>query len=180
MHSATGHREHRAIAAHLAEAFDLLARQPGASYDAARGRCRASSHCSGVTGTVRMALRCSDMALWDALARSRECRSPLCWVASRGRCRAYDSRGLGLMEPDRPVERSGCAARKRIEGRQASAGVSVGQRGYLRLEGRSPCCRRRRRHHGGLQSGAYGGRGDRARTPTREGGDLLARGTDPP
>jgi len=55
----------------------------------------------GVTGTVRMALLLFDMALWDALARSKGV--PLAaLLGSRPRnLQAYDSRGLGLMEPDR-------------------------------------------------------------------------------
>jgi mandelate racemase len=90
----------RAIAAHLAEAFDLLAGNSVTPYDASRilGRQFALL---GVTGTVRMALSLFDMALWDALARSRE--MPLATLlGSKPRdLQAYDSRGLGLMELDR-------------------------------------------------------------------------------
>src|ERR1700756_1596015 len=90
----------RAIAAHLAEAFDLLASRPVTPYDAARSLSRQFA-LLGVTGTVRMALSLFDMALWDALARSRG--MPLAaLLASQPRAlQAYDSRGLGLMEPDR-------------------------------------------------------------------------------
>jgi mandelate racemase len=50
---------------------------------------------------VRMALSLFDMALWDALARSRG-MSLAALLGSKPRdLQAYDSRGLGLMEPDR-------------------------------------------------------------------------------
>src|SRR6516165_12097569 len=90
----------RAIAAHLAEAFDQLTGSSVMPYDAARSLSRQFA-LLGVTGTVRMALSLFDMALWDALARTRN--MPL--AALLGSCprdlQAYDSRGLGLMEPDR-------------------------------------------------------------------------------
>src|SRR5262249_23288747 len=60
----------RAMAGHLAEAFDLLAGSPVTPQDAARSLSRQFA-LLGVTGTVRMALSLFDMALWDALARSR-------------------------------------------------------------------------------------------------------------
>jgi mandelate racemase len=90
----------RAIAAHLAEAFDLLAGSPVTPYDAARSLSRQFA-LLGVTGAVRMALSLFDMALWDALAQSRG--MPLAaLLGSRPQdLQAYDSRGLGLMEPDR-------------------------------------------------------------------------------
>jgi mandelate racemase len=90
----------RAIAAHLAEAFGLLAGSAVTPYDAARSLSRQFA-LIGVTGTVRMALSLFDMALWDAFARSRG--MPLAaLLGSRPRdLQAYDSRGLGLMEPDR-------------------------------------------------------------------------------
>ena len=90
----------RAIAAHLAEAFALLTGGSVMPYDAARFLSRQFA-LLGVTGTVRMALSLFDMALWDALARSRG--MPLAaLLGSRPRdLQAYDSRGLGLMEPDR-------------------------------------------------------------------------------
>src|SRR5258708_8123173 len=54
----------------------------------------------GVTGTVRMALSLLDMAMWDAIAQMQ--RVPLSSLLGSGpkSLRAYDSRGLGLMEPD--------------------------------------------------------------------------------
>ena len=88
----------RAIAAHLAEAFALLTGGSVMPYDAARFLSRQFA-LLGVTGTVRMALSLFDMALWDALARSRD--MPLAaLLGSRPRdLQAYDSRGLGLWSP---------------------------------------------------------------------------------
>jgi mandelate racemase len=90
----------RAIAAHLAEAFDLVASSPMTPYDMGRSLSRQFA-LIGVTGTVRMALSLFDMALWDALAQSRG--MPLAALLGSGPrdLPAYDSRGLGLMEPDR-------------------------------------------------------------------------------
>jgi mandelate racemase len=90
----------RAMAAHLAEAFDLLAGSSVTPYDAARVLSRQFA-LLGVTGAVRMALSLFDMAIWDALTQSRGL--PLAaLLGSRPRdLPAYDSRGLGLMEPDR-------------------------------------------------------------------------------
>jgi mandelate racemase len=58
----------------------------------------------GVTGAVRMALSLLDMAMWDAIAQRQ--RVPLASLlgSSPKSLRAYDSRGLGLMEPDRLAE----------------------------------------------------------------------------
>src|SRR5246127_3154063 len=90
----------RAIAAHLAEAFDLLASRPVTPYDAARSLSRQFA-LLGVAGTVRMALSLFDMALWDALARSRGMPLAALLGSQPRALQAYDSRGLGLMEPDR-------------------------------------------------------------------------------
>jgi mandelate racemase len=58
----------------------------------------------GVIGTVRMALSLLDMAMWDAIAQMQ--RVPLSSLlrSSPKSLRAYDSRGLGLMLPDRLAE----------------------------------------------------------------------------
>jgi mandelate racemase len=83
----------RAIAGHLAEAFDLLAGNAVMPYDAARSLARQFA-LLGVTGTVRMALSLFDMALWDALAQSRG--MPLrCWEARRGIYRRMTAAALG-------------------------------------------------------------------------------------
>jgi len=90
----------RAIAAHLAEAFDLLASNSVTPYDAARSLSRQFA-LLGVTGAVRMALSLFDIALWDALARSRGMSLASLLGSQPRELQAYDSRGLGLMEPDR-------------------------------------------------------------------------------
>jgi mandelate racemase len=90
----------RAMAAHLAEAFDLLSGGPVTPHEAGRVLFRQFS-LLGVTGAVRMALSLLDMAMWDALSQSRAL-SLAALLGSRPRdLAAYDSRGLGLMEPDR-------------------------------------------------------------------------------
>src|SRR5260370_9445010 len=90
----------RAMAAHLAEAFDLLSSSPVTPHDASRVLFRQFA-LLGVTGGVRMARALLDMAIWDALSQSRGL-SLAAVLGSRPRdLPAYDSRGLGLMEPDR-------------------------------------------------------------------------------
>jgi mandelate racemase len=90
----------RAIAAHLAEAFDLVAGNAAMPYEAARSLARQFA-LLGVTGTVRMALSLFDMALWDALAQSRGMPLAALLGSTPRDLPAYDSRGLGLMEPNR-------------------------------------------------------------------------------
>ena len=90
----------RAVAAHLAEAFDLLADKAVTPYDASRSLARQFA-LLGVTGTVRMTLSLFDMALWDALAQSKQMPLATLLGSTPRDIQAYDSRGLGLMEPDR-------------------------------------------------------------------------------
>ena len=90
----------RAIAAHLADAFDFLAGKSVTPYNAARSLSRQFA-LLGVTGTVRMALSLFDMALWDTLARSKDMPLAALLGSSPRDLQAYDSRGLGLMECDR-------------------------------------------------------------------------------
>jgi mandelate racemase len=90
----------RAIAAHLAEAFELMANNAVTPYDASRSLARQFA-LLGVTGTVRMALSLFDMALWDALAQSGKMAVATLLGSTPRDLPAYDSRGLGLMEPGR-------------------------------------------------------------------------------
>src|SRR5258706_8054547 len=90
----------RAIAAHLVEVFELVAGIPVTPCDAAWTLSRQFA-LLGVTGAVRMALSVFDMALWDALARSRGVPLSALLGSTPRDLQAYDSRGLGLMEPDR-------------------------------------------------------------------------------
>ncbi len=89
-----------AISSHLFEAVDILKGTDTTPFDAAQILSRQFA-LLGVTGTVRMALSLLDMAMWDAIAQMQ--RVPLCSLlgSSPKPLRAYDSRGLGLMEPDR-------------------------------------------------------------------------------
>src|ERR1700716_146142 len=92
-----------AISAHLFEAVDLVKRKDTTPFDAAQILSRQFA-LLGVTGTVRMALSLLDMAMWDAVGQMQ--RIPLSSLLGSGpkSLRAYDSRGLGLMEPDRLAE----------------------------------------------------------------------------
>jgi mandelate racemase len=89
-----------AISSHLFEAVELLKGKDSTPFDVAQTLSRQFA-LLGVTGAVRMALSLLDMAMWDALAQMR--RVPLSSLlgSSPKSLRAYDSRGLGLMEPDR-------------------------------------------------------------------------------
>jgi mandelate racemase len=89
-----------AISSHLFEAVDLLKDKNTTPLDAMQTLSRQFA-LLGVTGTVRMALSLLDMAMWDALAQTQ--RVPLSSLlgSSPKSLHAYDSRGLGLMEPDR-------------------------------------------------------------------------------
>jgi mandelate racemase len=92
-----------AISSHLFEAVELLKGRSVTPFDATQILSRQFA-LLGVTGAVQMALSLLDMAIWDAMAQMH--RVPLSsLLGSRPRpLLAYDSRGLGLMEPDRLVE----------------------------------------------------------------------------
>ena len=89
-----------AISSHLFEAVELLKGRDCTPFDATQTLSRQFA-LLGVTGVVRMALSLLDMAMWDAIAQKQ--RVPLSSLlgSSPKPLRAYDSRGLGLMEPDR-------------------------------------------------------------------------------
>ncbi len=92
-----------AMSSHLAEALDLLKGKDTTPFDAMQILSRRFA-LLGVTGAVRMALSLLDMAMWDAIAQMQ--RVPLSSLlgSSPKPLLAYDSRGLGLMEPDRLAE----------------------------------------------------------------------------
>jgi mandelate racemase len=92
-----------AMSSHLAEAVDLLKGEDTTPFDAMQILSRRFA-LLGVTGTVRMALSLLDMAMWDAMAQMQ--RVPLSSLLGSGPkpLLAYDSRGLGLMKPDRLAE----------------------------------------------------------------------------
>jgi mandelate racemase len=89
-----------AISSHLSDAADLLGGKDSTPLDVMQTLSRQFA-LLGVTGTVRMALSLLDMAMWDGLAQMQ--RVPLSSLlgSSPKLLRAYDSRGLGLMEPNR-------------------------------------------------------------------------------
>src|ERR1700751_5229241 len=89
-----------AMSSHLFEAVDLLKGKDSTPLDVTQTLSRQFA-LLGVTGAVRMALSLLDMAMWDAIAQMQ--RVPLSSLlgSSPKSLRAYDSRGLGLMEPDR-------------------------------------------------------------------------------
>jgi mandelate racemase len=92
-----------AMSSHLSEAIDLLKGKRVTPFDATQMVSRQFS-LLGVTGSVRMALSLMDMAMWDAAAQTQGV--PLSsLLGSRPKpLLAYDSRGLGLMDPDRLAE----------------------------------------------------------------------------
>src|SRR5712692_1107027 len=92
-----------AISSHLSEAADLLKGKRVTPFDVAQTLSRQFA-LLGVTGSVRMALSLIDMAMWDAMAQMHAV--PLSsLLGSRPKpLLAYDSRGLGLMDPDRLAE----------------------------------------------------------------------------
>jgi mandelate racemase len=90
----------RAVGALIAEAAAAVAGEPCAPA-ALHDRLVRHHALLGVTGAVRIALSTLDVALWDALAVAAGL--PLCRLLG-GACRAipaYDSRGLGLVAPER-------------------------------------------------------------------------------
>jgi mandelate racemase len=92
-----------AMSSHLSEAIDLLRGKPLTPFDVTQLLSRQFA-LLGVTGSVRMALSLMDMAMWDAMAQMQGV--PLSsLLGSRPKpLLAYDSRGLGLMDPDRLAE----------------------------------------------------------------------------
>jgi mandelate racemase len=92
-----------ALASHLSEAIDLLKGKCVTPFDVTQTLSRQFA-LLGVTGSVRMALSLMDMAMWDAMAQLHGV--PLSSLLGSGPkpLLAYDSRGLGLMAPDRLAE----------------------------------------------------------------------------
>src|SRR5258708_4973171 len=92
-----------AISSHLLETVDLLKGRDVTPFDVAQTLSRQFA-LLGVTGAVRMALSLLDVAMWDAMAQMQGV--PLSsLLGSRPKpLLAYDSRGLGLMHPDRLAE----------------------------------------------------------------------------
>ena len=85
----------KAVALLLAEAVDLVKRQP-ASPQAVYATLVRRLALLGVAGPVRMAISALDIALWDAAAIAAGLPLAELLGASRRAIPAYDSRGLGL------------------------------------------------------------------------------------
>jgi mandelate racemase len=92
-----------AMSSHLFEAVDLLKGKDSTPFDVTQTLSRQFA-LLGVTGAVRMALSLLDMAMWDAIAQMQRVPLSSHLGSSPKPLRAYDSRGLGLMEPDRLAE----------------------------------------------------------------------------
>ena len=90
----------KAVAAHIAEAVELSKGRRSMPQSISKMLLRRFA-LLGVTGTVRMALSALDVALWDAAAAAVGQSLAALLGADRRPIPAYDSRGLGLMEPDR-------------------------------------------------------------------------------
>src|SRR3979490_112604 len=90
-----------AISSHLSEAVDLLRGREVTPFDVVQTLSRQFA-LLGVTGSVRMALSLLDMAMWDAMAQMQDVPLSSLLGSSPKPLAAHDSRGLGLMEPDRP------------------------------------------------------------------------------
>src|ERR1700704_5456389 len=92
-----------AISSHLSETFDLLKGRNVTPFDVAQTLSRQFA-LLGVTGAVRMALSLLDMAMWDAMAQMHDVALSSLLGSRPKPLLAYDSRGLGLMAPDRLAE----------------------------------------------------------------------------
>src|SRR5258708_2067572 len=92
-----------AISSHLFEMVDLSKAKESTPFDSTQALSRQFA-LLGVTGAVRMALSLLDMAMWDAMAQMHHVPLSSLLGSSPRSLRAYDSRGLGLMEPDRLME----------------------------------------------------------------------------
>ncbi len=90
----------KSVAAHIAEAMKLVKGQPALPQSIFQTLVRRFA-LLGVTGPVRMALSALDVAIWDAAAIA--VGRPLAELlgAVRRPIPAYDSRGLGLMAPEK-------------------------------------------------------------------------------
>jgi mandelate racemase len=93
----------RAIAAHVADIEQLLTGHPLTPMGAGQMLSRRLA-LLGVAGTVRMALSAVDIAIWDMLAKSLGLPLATMLGSEPRRIPAYDSRGLGLMPPEKLAE----------------------------------------------------------------------------
>lgn len=114
----------KAIALLLAEAVDVVKGQIADPPTLYRTLVRRFA-LIGVTGAVRMALSALDMALWDAAAIAAGVPLAELLGASRRPIRAYDSRGLGLMPPDKLADEARALLRKGLRAIKLRLGYST-------------------------------------------------------
>jgi mandelate racemase len=101
----------RSIALLLAEAVELVKGRP-AQPQAIYQRLVRRLALLGVAGPVRMAVSALDMALWDAAAKAANLPLVELLGATRRPIGAYDSRGLGLMQPDKLADEAEALLKK--------------------------------------------------------------------
>jgi mandelate racemase len=101
----------KSIALLLAEAVELVKGQPSRPQTIYHMLVRRLA-LLGVAGPVRMAISALDSALWDVAAKAAGLPLVELLGASRRPIRAYDSRGLGLMPPDKLVAEAETLLRK--------------------------------------------------------------------
>jgi mandelate racemase len=101
----------KSIALLLAEAVDLIKGQPVKPPTIYYMLVRRLA-LLGATGLVRMAISALDIALWDAAAIAAGLPLAELLGASRRPVRAYDSRGLGLMPPEKLATEAEALLRK--------------------------------------------------------------------
>jgi mandelate racemase len=99
------------VALLLAEAVDLVKGEPAKPQTIYHRLVRRFA-LLGVTGLVRMAISALDIALWDASAVAVGLPLVEALGASRRPIPAYDSRGLGLMPPEKLVDEAETLLRK--------------------------------------------------------------------
>jgi mandelate racemase len=103
----------KSIALLLAEAVDLIKGRPAKPSAIYQSLVRRFA-LLGVAGPVRMALSALDIALWDAAAIAAGLPLAELLGAARRPVRAYDSRGLGLMPPEKLAAEAEALLRKEM------------------------------------------------------------------
>jgi mandelate racemase len=101
----------KSVALLLAEAVELVKGQPAKPQTIYHTLVRRFA-LLGMTGPVRMAVSALDIALWDAAAKAAGLPLVELLGASRRAIPAYDSRGLGLMPPEKLADEAETLLRK--------------------------------------------------------------------
>jgi mandelate racemase len=114
----------RAVAGHVVEAVELAKGKAATPLSLAVMLARRYA-LLGVTGPVQMALAVIDLALWDALAISLGQPVAALLGATPQPINAYDSRGLGLMDPARLSEEALALLEKGLKAVKLRLGYST-------------------------------------------------------